>query len=90
MTENLQNRNNRLFSSNRERNLWICVLIIIITIYSTLGLTGTLANILKESGIVVVTFVLGMILIGATIATQGLKQEPIFSVHLAVQDFLKP
>jgi len=76
MTENFQNRNNRLFTSNRERNLWICVLITILTIYSTLGLTGTLANALKDSGIVVVTFILGMILIGATIATQGLKKKP--------------
>ena len=47
-----------------------------IAIYSTLGLARTLAGALRDSGLLEASFVLGMLLVGATIVTQGLKTRP--------------
>ena len=33
-----------LFTSDRERRLWICALAVVVAIYSTPGLVGTLAE----------------------------------------------
>lgn len=37
-----------LFSSDRERRLWFWTLAVVVAIYSTLGLAGTLAGVLRE------------------------------------------
>ena len=65
----------RLFSSRRERRLWLWTMAVAVAIYSTLGLTGTLAEWLREHGFLdaAVFFLLGMFLVGATIVTQGVK-----------------
>ena len=69
-----------LFSSARERRLWLWTLAVVVAIYSTLGLAATLAEVLREHGLLqpasVVLFLLGMILVGATIVTQGVKARP--------------
>ena len=65
-----------LFSSDRERRLWLWTLAVVVAIYSTLGLARTLAGALREHGLLVASFVLGMLLVGATIVTQGLKARP--------------
>lgn len=65
-----------LFSSDRERRLWLWMLVVVLTIYATLGLTPMLAAALRSQGLLVITFVLGMLLVGATILTQGLKVRP--------------
>ena len=66
-----------LFSSDRERRLWLWTLAVVAAIYSTLGLTGALAGALRAYGLLEVSSVLGfflaMFLVGATIVTQGLK-----------------
>ena len=58
----------RLFASGRERRLWVWTLAVVVAIYSTLGLTGTLAEWLREHGFLdaAVFFLLGMFLVGAT------------------------
>lgn len=53
----------RLFTSQRERHLWAWTLVVVATILSTLGLAGTLAGWLGESGLNAVTFVLGSLLV---------------------------
>ena len=65
----------QLFSSRRERRLWLWTLAVAVAIYSTLGLTGTLAEWLREHGFLdaAVFFLLGMFLVGATIVTQGVR-----------------
>ncbi len=65
----------RLFASRRERRLWLWTLAVVVAIYSTLGLTGTLAEWLREHGFLdaAVFFLLGMFLVGATIITQGVR-----------------
>ena len=39
-----------LFTSDRERRLWLWTLAVVVAIYSTLGLAGTLAGALREQG----------------------------------------
>ena len=65
-----------LFSSDRERRLWIWTLAVVVAIYSTLGLASTLAEVLYNQGLAAVAFVFSMLLVGATILTQGLKTRP--------------
>ena len=70
-----------LFSSDRERRLWLWTLAVVMAIYSTLGLARTLAGALREQGLLgpsfpVVSFLLAISLVGATIVTHGLKTRP--------------
>ena len=51
-------------------------LVVVVTIYSTLGLTRTLAGALRDSGVLATLFLLGMILVAATVAAQALKTRP--------------
>ena len=45
-------------------------------IYATLGLAGALAEALRDSGLDVVLFLLGMLLVGATVLLRGLQVRP--------------
>ena len=69
-----------IFSSARERRLWLWTLAVVVAIYSTLGISRTLAEYLREHGLLeaasFVLFLLGMLLVGATIVTQGVKARP--------------
>ena len=65
-----------LFTSARERRLWAWTLAVVAAIYSTLGLARTWAGALRESGLLAPAFVLGMVLVAATVLTQGLKTRP--------------
>ena len=65
-----------LFTSNRERRLWTWVLVVVVAIYSTLGLAGTLAEILLDRNLLDNAYVLSALLVLVTIVTQGLKTRP--------------
>lgn len=66
-----------LFSSDRERRLWLWTLAVVMAIYSTLGLARPLAGALREHGLLEpFLFVLGILLVGATIVAQGVKARP--------------
>lgn len=65
-----------LFTSNRERRLWLWTLAVVVAIYSTLGLARPVAGALRDSGLLGIAFTLGFILVLATIVTQGLKTRP--------------
>lgn len=65
-----------LFTSRRERRLWLWTLLVVAAIYSTLGLARPLAGALRELGLLEALFMLGMLLVGAAILTQGLKTRP--------------
>ena len=68
-----------LFSSRRERRLWLWVLAVMAAIYATLGLAQTLAETLRERGLLDISiglFLLCMFLVVATILTQALKVRP--------------
>ncbi len=64
------------FTSRRERRLWIWTLVVVVGIYSTLGLASTLAKWLDNQGLMASAFVICMALVGLTILTQGLKARP--------------
>lgn len=65
-----------VFSSDRERRLWMWTLAVVTAIYSTLGLAATLAGALRVRGLIEVVFVLGFLLVLTTIVTHGLKTRP--------------
>ncbi|MGI9433426.1 MAG: VanZ family protein [Geminicoccaceae bacterium] len=65
-----------LFSSDRERRLWLWTLAVVVAILSTLGLAPTLSGVLREHGLLEASFALGMVLVGATIVTQGMRVRP--------------
>lgn len=76
-----------LFSSSRERRLWLWVLAVVAAIYSTLGLAGTLVDVLRARDLLDSSFMLGLLLIVATIVMQGLKTRHLgfeFAVALGV------
>ena len=65
-----------LFSSDRERRLWVWTLAIVVAIYSTLGLATTLADELRNRDLFVAAFVWGLLLVGAAIVALALKTRP--------------
>ncbi len=64
-----------LFSSKRERRLWLWTFAVVVAIYSTLGLASTLAVALSD-GLAAIGFLAAMLFVGLTILTQGLKTRP--------------
>ena len=56
--------------------LWLWTLVVVVAIYSTLGLAGTLADELSDRDLLDSFFVFGFFLVLATIATQALKTRP--------------
>lgn len=65
-----------MFTSARERRLWLVVLAVVATIYATLGLAGALADVLGDSGLDAVTFVLGALLVLAAVVIYGATMRP--------------
>ncbi len=63
------------FTSGRERRLWLSTLAIVAAIYSTLGLAGSLADVLDNRDLTTVSFAVGILLIGVTVVTQGLRTK---------------
>lgn len=60
-------------STERKRCLWICTLIVVLAVFSTLGLASTLAATLGDRGFGVSLFFAGCFLILANIVVHGLK-----------------
>lgn len=64
------------FTSDRERRLWLCALAVVIAIYSTLGLAGTLAEVLREHSLLPAALLVLMFLTVAAIIGSGRRQRP--------------
>ena len=62
-----------IFSSGRERRLWTWTLIVVGILYSTLGVTPQVAASLLSRNLNAALFLVGMMLVGATIISRGLK-----------------
>ena len=65
-----------LFTSDRERRLWLCSLAVVVAIYSTLGLAGTLAEVLRERNLLPASLLFLLFLLVAAIVGSGLKRRP--------------
>ena len=64
------------FKIDRERRLWLWVLAVVVAIWSTLGLAGTLAQTLRQSNLLGVAFFLGFLATIAAIVFSGLSSRP--------------
>ncbi len=62
-----------LFSSVRERRLWVWTTALVVGIYSTLGLARTLAGVLRDRGLFDGAFILGFFLIIMAIIVQAVR-----------------
>lgn len=65
-----------LFTSRRERRLWLCALAVVVAIYSTLGLAGSLAEVLRERDLLPAAVLVLMLLAVAAIVGSGLRGRP--------------
>ena len=65
-----------LFSSRRERRLWLWALAVVALIFGSLGFSGTLADLLADDNIAAVAFGLALLLVAAAILTDGLQSKP--------------
>ncbi|MXX54766.1 MAG: VanZ family protein [Gemmatimonadetes bacterium] len=64
------------FTSRRERRLWLCALAVVVAIYSTLGLAGSLAEMLREHNLLPAAVLVLMLATVAAIVGSGLKGRP--------------
>jgi VanZ family protein len=64
------------FSSDRERRLWIWTLAVVLAIYSTLGLAGTLAETLLARGKLDLAYVVSFLCVILAIAGTALRKRP--------------
>ena len=65
-----------LFSSDRERRLWLWALAVVVAIYCSLGPAGTLAEALREHDLLGPSFAVGFLLVIGAIAGIALRQKP--------------
>ncbi len=66
----------KLFTSNKERLLWLWVLAVTLAIYITASISQPLAGFLRERGLLEISFILGMVLVIAAIFTQRVQTRP--------------
>ena len=64
------------FSSNRERSLWGCTLVVLAAIYSTLGPAPALADALRERNILEVTIITFMLLVVGGVVLSWVRTRP--------------
>lgn len=64
------------FTSARERRLWIWTLVVVVAIYSTLGLARTVAGELRERELLDSLFAWGALLVLAATVTLALRIRP--------------
>ncbi len=65
-----------LFTSDRERRLWLWTLAVVVAIYSTLGLARTLEGMLRARGLLETSFLVGMLVILSGVALLAFKAKP--------------
>ena len=63
-------------TSRREQRLWLCALAVVVAIYSTLGLAGSLAEILREHNLLPAAVLVLMLATVGAIVGSGLRRRP--------------
>ena len=69
-------RGSSLFTSDRERRFWAWTLLVVATIYATLGLARTLSGTLRDRGLFDTAFIWGFLLLVAAVVVQALRNRP--------------
>jgi hypothetical protein len=64
------------FTSDRERRLWFWAAAVVLAIYATLGLAGTLAGLLRDRNLLDASFGLGLLVVMAAIVGSGIRRRP--------------
>ncbi len=65
-----------LFTSPRERRLWLWTLAVVLAIYATLGPARTLVDALRERNLLQVSFVLVVLVVVGAVAAQWVRRPP--------------
>ena len=65
-----------LFASDRERRLWLWTAIVLVAIYSTLGLARTLSDELRARELFGAFFVIGLLMIATAVVLLALNKPP--------------
>ena len=65
-----------LFTSNRERRLWLWALVVLALIYATLGPAQQLAEALRARNLLRLSFGLGLALFVVVVVARGVKLQP--------------
>lgn len=68
-----------LFTSERERRLWLWTLAVMVAIYSTLGPARTLVDALRERNLLRISFALVLLLVVAAVGRGLVKRRPGWS-----------
>lgn len=63
-------------TSKKEKNLWISLIIVLVGIYSTLGIAQPISDILLKNRLLTPLFFLGMLLVGITVMVYGINKNP--------------
>lgn len=69
-----------VFTSVREKRYWMAAAVVVVLIYSTLGLAQTFAEELRDQGLVSDAIWLGLWLVVAAVVVTGLKTRPGWAV----------
>lgn len=68
----------RLFMSKRERLLWLAVAAVVVAIYSTIGLTGWLADSINNKELVETAWIWGLLVATAVVIATGFTKRLSF------------
>lgn len=65
-----------LFSSPRERRLWLWAVAVLALIFASLGFSGRVVDLFSDDNAGAVAFGLALLLVAATVVTDGLQSKP--------------
>ena len=65
-----------VFTSKREKRLWLWTAVVLVAIYSTLSVARPMAQILRDRGMISNVLWVGLALVGLTVLWHGLKKKP--------------
>ena len=65
-----------LFTSDRERRLWLWTLAVMVAIYSTLGPARMVADALREHNLLRISFAVVLLLVVGAVAASWVKRRP--------------
>jgi branched-subunit amino acid transport protein AzlD len=65
-----------VFTSRRERRLWLWALVVLVGVFATLQFASTLPDRLRNDDVTTAAFAAALLLVAAAVLTQGLRTRP--------------